>query len=201
MSTLTLNAPPQNEVLAKALFRVSVEHYHQMIAANVFGEDDAIELLDGWIIQKMPKSRQHSIANGLVIQLLNQLITEQTHHTESQEPITLTTSEPEPDAVVVRGQLLDYPDPPQAKDVSLAVEVADSSLRRDQSWKKQLYAAAGIPVYWIVNLPERLIEVYSEPAEQRADYRQLRTYAAVEEVPVVIDGVEIGRIPARAFFP
>lgn len=174
-------------------YRLSVERYHQMISAGIFGEDDAVELIEGRIVNKMPKSRAHSIVTNLIFQALIKLISG-THHVESQEPITMETSEPEPDVVVLQGQILDYKEHPQPKDVSLLVEVSDSSLERDQTWKKQIYAAAGIPIYWIVNLPDRQIEVYSDPTgpSQHPNYRQLRSYTTGELVPIVIDGREIG---------
>jgi Uma2 family endonuclease len=183
----------KSKTAPETFYRISVEHYHQMIAAGIFDEDDAVELLEGQIVNKMPKSRAHSIVTNLIIQALQQLIAA-SHHIESQEPITLETSEPEPDVVVLRGQILDYQEHPQAQDVSLLVEVSDSSLQRDQTWKKQVYAEAEIPVYWIVNLPDRQIEVYSDPTgpSHNPNYRQLLSYGESDEIPVVIHGQEIG---------
>jgi Uma2 family endonuclease len=83
------------------------------------------------------------------------------------------------------------------------VEVADVTLRRDRSTKKRIYARAGIPVYWIVNLPERRIEVYSDPTGpgEQPDYRQHEDYAAPAEVPVLIEGCQAGRVPVAALLP
>jgi hypothetical protein len=147
----------------------------------------------------MPKSRSHSIVTNLIIQALQQLIAN-THHIEAQEPITLGTSEPEPDVMVLQGQILDYPDHPQGEAISLLVEVSDSSLERDQTWKKRVYAEAEIPVYWIVNLPDQQIEVYSDPSgpTPNPNYRQLLSYSGEDQVPVVIDGLEIGSLPVNS---
>ena len=72
---------------------------------------------------------------------------------------------PEPDVMVVRGDLRQYRERlPRAEDVGLIVEVADATLYRDQEFKTTIYAQAGIPVYWLVNLIDNRIEVYSEPA-------------------------------------
>ena len=92
---------------------------------------------------------------------------------------------------------------PGPQDVALVVEVADASLDRDRSIKKQVYARAGIPVYWIVNLQERRIEVYTDPSGpvQVPDYRKHEDYAAGSQVPLTIDGREVGRIPVAAFLP
>ena len=85
----------------------------------------------------------------------------------------------------------------------LVVEVADASLYRDRTTKKQVYARAGIPVYWIVNLPERRIEVYTDPSGpgEGPEYRQHEDYGAWSEVPLMIEGREAGRIAMAAFLP
>jgi len=87
--------------------------------------------------------------------------------------------------------------------VALVVEVADASLDRDRSIKKQVYARAGIPVYWIVNLQERWIEVYTAPSGSVdvPDYRQHNDYAAGAEVPLLIEAREAGRISVAALLP
>ena len=67
------------------------------------------------------------------------------------------------------------------------------------------YAHCGIPVYWVVNIPDRTIDVYIEPSGPRAAgppyYAQRRSYRSGEEVPVVLDGLEVGRIPVREVLP
>jgi len=83
------------------------------------------------------------------------------------------------------------------------VEVADSSIDRDQNVKSQIYAAAGIGIYWIVNIQFRRIEVYTHPAGTgaTAQFTQSRIFAATEHVPVILDGVEVGRIPVVDILP
>ena len=88
---------------------------------------------------------------------------------------------------------------PGAEDIGLVVEIADSSLPQDRKLKKRIYAAAGIPVYWIVNLTKQRIEVYTEPSG--ADYQQRQDYDAEAEVPVVIEGQEVGRIAVKELLP
>lgn len=204
MSTLTVAAPSLNDSfnLTNTFFRVSVERYHRMITAGIFTEDDAVELLDGWIVNKMARNRRHIIVTTLVSHAFAELIDDQ-HHIETESVLTLATSEPEPDVMIVRGSLLDYDEHPTGHDVPLLVEVADSSLQRDQTHKKQIYAAAEIPVYWVVNLPERQIEVYSQPSGVTANpnYYQLQSYRSDDEIPVLVDGREIGRIPVKSLLP
>jgi Uma2 family endonuclease len=171
--------------------------------AGILDEDAPVELLEGWLVQKMTKHRPHSRCTHLTRKALESLLPPG-WYVDSQEPITLAASEPEPDVVVIRGDNADYIDrQPSAGDVPLVIEVAERSLQTDRSAKKRTYAAAGIPVYWIVNLKARQIEVYTEPAgaAKRPDYRQHRDYKAEDAIPVVLDGVEIGSLAVRDLLP
>lgn len=90
-----------------------------------------------------------------------------------------------------------------AADVGLVIEVADSSLLRDQRDKTRIYARAGIPVYWIVNLVDRRIEVYSQPTGPTAvpAYQSFQTYQPGDAVPLVLDGNPAGSVPAADLLP
>jgi Uma2 family endonuclease len=85
----------------------------------------------------------------------------------------------------------------------LPVEVADASLHRDRTFKKRLYAQAGIPAYWIVNLVDGHIEVYTDPSgpTDQPDYRQHSTFDKSEEVPLVVERREVGHIASSAMLP
>jgi Uma2 family endonuclease len=118
--------------------------------------------------------------------------------------IGLPTSVPEPDVTVYRGRLEDYLSRrPNPGDVGMLVEVADSTLSRDRNWKRRIYAKAGIPVYWIVNLIDRVVEVYSHPSAEgaSADYRPRVTFEENSRVPVVLDGTAIGEILIADILP
>ncbi|MCL4872031.1 MAG: Uma2 family endonuclease [Anaerolineae bacterium] len=107
--------------------------------------------MDGKKDAQKPK---HSIITRLVRRLLADIILVG-WYVDSQEPITTGDSEPEPDVLILKGTEKDYLDRhPQPSDVALVVEVSDATLSRDQGIKKRLYAAAAIPVYWIINLPD-----------------------------------------------
>ena len=92
---------------------------------------------------------------------------------------------------------------PGAEDVALIVEVADSTLHRDRTTKKRLYAQAGIPVYWIVNLVDRRIEVYREPSGpgEQPDYRQRQDCRSGDNVPLVIEAGEVAQVAAADLLP
>ena len=194
--------PPVAVPLA-SLKRFSVSEYHAMIEAGVFASDSNYELLEGLLVRKMPKNPAHWITLELIRSALTALeIPGFFIHT--QNPVTTSDSEPEPDVALVRGQPRDYlggnPDPLQAP---LVIEVSDSTLSLDRKWKKRIYARAGVAVYWIVNLVSKQIEVYtlpSGPADQ-PDYQPPQVYGADDEVPVVVDGREVGRLKVKDLLP
>ncbi len=205
-ATMPLASPTSEQpvvVSPDVMWRFSVAHYHAMIQAGILTEDDPVELLEGWLVTKMPKNPKHRIATRLVRQALESIVAPG-WYVDSQEPLTTADSEPEPDGMVVRSETRQYLNRhPGPQDVTLVVEVADSSLQRDRSLKKRLYAAAGIPVYWIVNLTDGQLEVYTDPSgpAEQPDYRQQRNYGSADTVPVVIEAREVGHIAVRDLLP
>ena len=106
--------------------------------------------------------------------------------------------------MIVRGETRDYRDRhPGPEDVALIVEVADSTLERDRGVKRLVYARAGVPVYWIINVLERVLEVYYDPSgpAENADYRQRRAYESSDSVPLMIDALEAGSVAVRDLLP
>lgn len=178
------------------IWRVTVEQYHAMIASGALTEDNPIELLQGWLVEKMPKKPRHSVVTRLLFDMLVKFLPSG-WFVNVQEPITTADSEPEPDLTIVRGSPHDYlAHHPYPQDVALLIEVSDATLSRDQTLKKQLYAQAEIPVYWIVNLPDNQIEAYSQPftAVSGSDYGQRHTYGLHDQMRVTIAGETIGEI-------
>lgn len=206
MSAVIAQHPPTYQPapgLALPIWRLSVAQYHGMIKAGILTEDDPVELLEGWLVAKMPKNPPHRLSTQLTREALADLLPAG-WYVDAQEPITLLDSEPEPDVVVVRGQRRDYAERhPGADDLALVVEVADTTLQRDRTIKKQLYARAGIATYWLLDLTSRQMQVYTEPlvhAEQ-ADYRRIQNYQPLDLVPVSIEGREVGRLALRDLLP
>jgi Uma2 family endonuclease len=184
-------------------FRLTVDEYHEMIRNNILTPDDRVELLDGYLVNKMPQNTPHAsctqrltrhlfrtVPNGWVIRV--------------QLPITLTKSEPEPDVSVLRGADDTFDNRhPNPADFGLLIEVADSSLALDRRAKGQLYAEAGIPLYWVVNLIDRQVEVYSspDPTANPAQYTTRTDYPVGSSVPLVLDGVTVVAIPVADLIP
>ena len=139
------------------------QRYYRMIYSGILTEDDRVELIDGEIIEMPPQNEPHAVATGLAQDALAAAFPEG-FHVRVQLPVALDDrSEPEPDLAVVAGRRRDYlrGHPPTAV---LVLEVADSTLAYDRRRKASLYARQGIGEYWIVNLQERVLEVYREPA-------------------------------------
>lgn len=160
---------------------ISVADYHRMIDAGILDEDEKVELLEGVIATMSPQKDPHIHA----ILTLNELAVTQLggkYQVRPQVPLTVgDMSEPEPDlAIAVRG-----PGAARGKAAKalLVIEVSgSSSLRRDRVVKARIYARAGIPEYWIVNLDERLVEVHRDADPEAGRYRVLLKVATGDDL-------------------
>ncbi len=154
-------------------YQIDLEIYHRMIEAGILGEDDPVELIEGQIITMSPKGSKHSACLRKIMTWLPDLVGERVQ-VQLQDPIQVSSlSEPEPDLALVKFRSDFYLEAhPLPSDVELLVEVADSSLRVDREVKAGIYAAAGISHYWIINLPDKVIELHEQPSDGR--YQALR---------------------------
>jgi Uma2 family endonuclease len=172
--------------------KFTVEEYHRMIEAKILTDRDPIELLEGYLVIKMPHSPAHDYAISTLYKRLSRLIPD-TFFLQSQCAATFATSEPEPDFTIARGPETDYRNRyPGPSDTACIIEVSVSSLIRDRNEKAGIYARGGIPIYWVVNVDARTIEVYSEPSGSA--YGQRTEYAVGASVPVILDGKSFGEI-------
>jgi Uma2 family endonuclease len=144
------------------------EEYDKLIELGAF-QNEKIELLEGWLVKMSPIGPpHHSAVTSLSEILLPPLLGRAT--VRVQGPFAaLDLSEPEPDLAIVPREYYDTAHPDKAY---LIIEVAESSLSIDRGVKLRLYARCGVPEYWIVNVPEKKIEVYTEPGTE--------TYGKVE---------------------
>lgn len=184
---------------------ISIEEYHDLAATGVLEDGAPYELLEGWVVQKMTRGPEH---DSVVVRLLKRLgsIIPDGWHLRPQCGLTAEGSEPEPDWVVVRGDESEYDERhPDPHETGLVVEVARSSVRRDRGWKRRIYARGGVPVYWIVNLVSRTVEVYREPTPAGPDgeptYLRRVDVREGEEVAVEIAGREVGRVRVSDLLP
>jgi Uma2 family endonuclease len=148
--------------------RFTVAEYHRMAEVGILAEDDRVELIRGEIVDMTPIGRKHQACVDRLTRLVVRGLGEKVI-VRVQGPIRLDEhSEPQPDLALLR----DCPDfyattDAAPEDVLLVVEVADTSAQHDREVKVPLYAQAGIPEVWLVNLMEDAITVYREPESQR----------------------------------
>jgi Uma2 family endonuclease len=143
----------------------SIEDYYRMAAAGVLREDDRVELIEGEIIEMNPIGSRHAACVGR----LTELPGDRARNVAIlwvQNPVQMNDySEPVPDVTLLRRRDDFYAQArPVPDDVLLIIEVSDSTINYDRQVKVPLYARAGVPEMWLVNLPEELIEVYTHPA-------------------------------------
>lgn len=146
------------------LKRFTIEEYHRLTELGFFQEDDRVELVRGQLIYRAAKGTLHSVCSTRLNRQLTKLVGDQAT-LRGQELIALPNDgEPEPDFAIVRNHADDYlSGHPRPEDILLLIEISDSSLTYDQETKLELYAEDGIQHYWIFNLIDRVLEMYSEP--------------------------------------
>ncbi len=149
------------------LRRFSVAQYRQLGELGVLTPEDNVELLEGWIVEKMNQRPIHGFIVGLLTEFMQQHLPNG-FIVRCQLPISTERSEPEPDLAIVRGTHSGFRDRhPGGSDCRLIVEVADTSLEKDRS-KTAIYREAGVQEYWIINVNAKALERYdlTQPSEE-----------------------------------
>ncbi|HEX4613662.1 MAG TPA: Uma2 family endonuclease [Urbifossiella sp.] len=199
--TLGMTPPP---VPAKPFYltmstlrRFTLAEYHRMIETGVLIGGEPYELLEGWIVRKMSRGNPHDSA----ITALNKRLVRMLPagwDVRCQCAATLSDdSEPEPDFALVRGDERTFRDyHPGPAEIGLLVEVSDSSLTVDRHDKGRIYARDGIAVYWVVNVVDRQIEVYTQPGGPAGApaYQNRHDFPPGTVIPVVLDDQKVGVI-------
>ncbi|MGI2903460.1 Uma2 family endonuclease [Tolypothrix sp. VBCCA 56010] len=141
----------------------TVEEYHRMIDAGILTPNDKVELLEGRIIQMSPQKPPPAATTQRTSDYLKDILTDKAY-VRMQLPITLSTSEPEPDIAVVRINAGTYSDHhPSAEEIFLLIEVAYTTLTFDKEEKAPIYARANILEYWILDIENRQVYIYRNP--------------------------------------
>jgi len=199
MATATLTPAPA----PRPQTRITVEEYRRLVATGVIPENGRIELIRGVLVERSTINPPHATS----ISRLRKQITrfeEQSVLVRIEAPIALSPdSGPVPDFAVVKGSEDDCEARhPGLEDIYLVIEVSDSSLAVDQTIKLQLYAEAKLPEYWIVNIPDRRVEVYTIPnSDDVSSYLHRQDYQSNEEVPVVVAEQMLVTIPVHEILP
>lgn len=175
--------------------RWTVAEYHRMGEVGLLNEDSRVELIDGEIVEMAPIGSSHGGNVNRFIRLFSKIVGDKAI-VAAQNPVALGGySEPEPDIALLRWRADDYVQShPHPEDVLLLIEVSDSTLRYDHDVKIPLYAKNGIPEVWLLDIPNRQLEIYREPTNgeyQQRDCRQTGKIAPILCPDAVIDLAEL----------
>ncbi len=183
MSQTGLLAPPEQSqargepVNPLQRLKFTPEMFHRLGELGFFDDATRYELIEGDIYPMTPEGPEHAFAGTALQYRFTQPTAD--WHVRVERPLILGESEVIPDVSIVAGRPLDYRTQ-HPTSALLVIEVAHTSLPRDRSLKYRVYARAGIPEYWIVNLFEKQLEVYREP--QGELYKSVRYYTVGEAV-------------------
>ena len=149
--------PARDEVVGGGLYHWSLEQFQEIVRRGILTSEDRVELLKGVVVKKMTNNPKHA---EVIEQLTERLriLSPEGWRLRVQLPIQSGDNQPEPDFSITRKDRVRGCHP-SGGDVLLVIEIADSSLSIDRK-KAAIYAQAGIPHYWIINLPENQVEVY-----------------------------------------
>jgi Uma2 family endonuclease len=187
-------------------YHLSAEVFLRMVETEILPRDRRVYLWDGVLYEKMAKKIAHAVTSETARLALSSAIPVG-WSLWGENPILVDDfTAPLPDLTVVRGQARDYFSRnavPKASDIGLVIEIADATLGKNLNASLTRYAAAGLPTYWLVNLITCRIEVYSAPAGPvgSATYTSRDEFALGQEIPLVLDGLVVSRIPVSAMLP
>jgi Uma2 family endonuclease len=186
-----------------SLAQFSVARYQRMIEVGIIKPEDKVELLEHYVVCKIARNPLHDGTIQIVYEVIRPSLPPGWLVRVGQT-IVLADSQPEPDFAIVRGNARSYlTRHPTPADVALLIEVADSSLLRDQRDKTRIYARGSIPCYWIVNLGDRRVEVYTQPSGPTTVpvYGAFQLFQPGDAVPLVLAGAPAATVAAADLLP
>ncbi len=202
MSAVSGVSPPPFQAMT-AFRKFSVAEYQKLIDMGVLTDEDRVELLENYMVLKMPINPPHD-STVVALNYLIPLFLPPGYILRCQNTSDLPDSRPEPDLAVVHGDIRSHRTRhPRPDEIALVVEVSDSSLTRDRIDKGRIYARVSIPQYWVVNLVDRQIEVYTDPTGPVSVpvYRRRQDFPAGTTVPVELDGTAVGSVSVDEVLP
>jgi len=175
--------------------RFSVAEYLRMAEAGILRPDERVELIDGQIVAMSPQGPVHSALVPRIARHLDRLFPSDRYCIRQQATLPLGEDDaPEPDLAVVAGRCEEH-ERAFPREVLLVAEVADSSVRLDRGRKSELYSAGGVPEYWLVDVPARLLEIRREPSG--TGYKLIRVLQGDDTfLPAALEGT--GVVPLKA---
>jgi Uma2 family endonuclease len=174
---------------AIALYKWTIDRYHQAIEAGIF-VDERVELLNGELVKMSPEGVPHSSSSDEAAEYLRERLRDRAKVREAKPITLLNQSEPEPDISIVRLPVEIYRSHhPYPEDIFWLIEYSDSSLVKDLEIKSNVYAAAHIPEYWVVNLKKLELVVFRDPVD--GEYRSQVTLTSGTIVPLAFLDIQI----------
>jgi Uma2 family endonuclease len=195
--------PSELDGLGVPFLKFTRNQLRAMERHGIIDESHRIELLDGVLLEKPMPSPPHQAVSRRLNHRLSNLVPDDWFF-DGTSSLDLVDSEPIPDGAVIRGDITDYDqNHPDVAATGIAIEISVSALRFDRNFKLAKYASTGVPVYWIINLNERQIEVYSDPEtfKSPANYATQAVYKPGDAVPIVLDSVTVNSIPVNDLLP
>lgn len=183
--------------------RVTVDEYRRRAAMGEFSQSKTFELLEGVVVLKARQALKHETVLENIQTIIGKMVPGG-WHLRVQQPMNCGDSQPEPDAVMVRDALDQFENrPPSANDVGLVIEVADASLTLDRRLKGRIYARAGIILYWLLNLVDNQLEVYSNASGPvlMPGFQEKRIYRVEDKLSLVVGLGDLGTIKVRDLLP
>jgi hypothetical protein len=183
--------------------RYTVAEYQHLIRIGAFANNERNELIEGWLIPKTSRNPRHDVALDKTQDTIRPLLPSG-WRLRIQSAITTSDSEPEPDIAIVQEPPDRYMNShPVPSEIAALIEVSDASLTFDRNTKGRMYARANIEVYWIVNLIDRQVEVYTKPDSQAIDpsYASRQDFSENESAPLIIAGQQVAIVPVRSMLP
>jgi len=188
--------------------RWNVRQFERFLESGILEPETRCELLDGYVVIKdraatgddpMNIGARHACITDALSRKLQSLFDGVHWSVRTQNPLLINDyTQPEPDLAVIHGRGADYlPNLPGSDAVLLLIEVADSSLEADRGKKLEQYAREKIPTYWIVNLRENQIEIYSDPDPIQENYTQCEVFQADEMIKISIPGGDLVSLSVR----
>lgn len=153
-------------------YRFTVKDYYRMAEADILDPNTRVELIEGQILEMPPIGPPHAVIVDRLAALLIRAVGDRAT-VRTQHPVLLSEiTEPQPDLCVVRPRDAYFHRHPEAEDILLVIEVSDSSVAYDRIKKGRLYSRSWIPEYWLVNIPDRKLEVYRSPGPEGYEEKQ-----------------------------
>lgn len=187
--------------------RITVDEYLRIFESGILGHEPRVELLEGMIVNKEPQTIAHVFSRNIIGEVLHHVLPRGPGYFISMSSslrIDDKDSMPDPDAAIFRGAIRDYSNRWRTPaDAAIVIEASDTRYDADRTLKWSLYAASGVPVYWILDVNRKRLEIHSEPTGQgeTAAYAKVSILGPDDEVPLVLDGREVGRFPMREIMP